>query len=585
LSLFLVPHPRHLEERAGGAPLDAVADEQRDDALPPQGFTLEISDGGVHVRHADDAGLRYARALLGQIREQSTDALPGLFVRDEPDFPVRGYMLDISRDRVPTRETLERLVGIMALARINQLQLYTEHTFAYRDHEIVWRNASPMTPDDIVWLDALCARNGIELVANQNCFAHMARWLEHAEYAQRAEIPEGGRAPWGVPLPPFTLAPTQDNADFVLHLLDELLPNFTSRRVNIGCDEPFDLGQGYSADDIAARGKAAVYLEHVERIARPLTERGHQVLMWGDVLRDDLALAGKLLPAGVVALPWWYEAPWSDEQWSAVPSSVREMLTSVEHDPRVGFRDQLEPLAGTEIPFWVAPGVSSWNSLVGRVDNAIGNLIDACDEGLRFGAGGVLITDWGDNGHHQPPSVSFGPLIFGGAVSWCLESNRTLDIAAALDALVFADGSGKLGAAFGRLGRMWRATGQLAFNSSPVFTALVRGGAPIGPPDVDMSRAAISDIEDTMTEIEQSSPGSADGETVKRELTAAARLARHGVWRVLRRTDAGAPDDDALRDDLREAIELQRAAWLERSRPGGLSDSLEHLESVLAQYG
>ena len=96
-------------------------------------------------------------------------------------------MLDVSRDRVPTRETLERIVGMLALARINQLQLYTEHTFAYRDHEIVWRDASPITPDDVRWLDALCVEHGIELVANQNCFGHMNRWLMHPR------VPRPGR--------------------------------------------------------------------------------------------------------------------------------------------------------------------------------------------------------------------------------------------------------------------------------------------------------------------------------------------------------------------------------------------------------
>ena len=59
-------------------------------------------------------------------------------------------------------------------------------------------------------------------------------------------------------MPPTVLAPTPDNADFVLGLLDELLPSFRSKRVNIGCDEPFELGHGASAADVAARGEARV---------------------------------------------------------------------------------------------------------------------------------------------------------------------------------------------------------------------------------------------------------------------------------------------------------------------------------------
>ena len=100
------------------------------------------------------------------------------------------------------------------------------------------------------------------------------------------------------------------------------------------------------------------------------------------------------------------------------------------------------------------------------------NLADAAEVGREQGATGYLITDWGDNGHLQPPSVSFGPLLYGGAVSWALDANRGLDVAAALDRHVFLDGNGALGGALDELGRVWRGTGQRAFNASPLQVAL-----------------------------------------------------------------------------------------------------------------
>ncbi len=188
-------------------------------------------------------------------------------------------MLDISRDRVPTRATLERLVGLLRLARLNHLQLYIEHTFAYREHEVVWRDASPLTADDVRWLDAVCRDAGIELVANQNCFGHMNRWLQHEAYRQRAEAPDGFELLPGVRLPASVLAPTPENAAFARDLFDELLPNFSSRRVNVGFDEPFELGHGVSRDEVARRGKVAVYIDHLRRVADPLLEQGFEVLL------------------------------------------------------------------------------------------------------------------------------------------------------------------------------------------------------------------------------------------------------------------------------------------------------------------
>src|SRR6185369_4793545 len=100
-------------------------------------------------------------------------------------------MLDISRDKVPTMKTLYELVDLLASWKINQLQLYTEHTFAYRNHEDVWKKASPMTAEEIRDLDEYCAERFIDLVPNQNSFGHMERWFEHPEYLQLAEAPNG----------------------------------------------------------------------------------------------------------------------------------------------------------------------------------------------------------------------------------------------------------------------------------------------------------------------------------------------------------------------------------------------------------
>ena len=71
-------------------------------------------------------------------------------------FAHRAYMLDVSRDRVPTNDTLDWLVGILAAAGFNELQLYIEHTFDYRGHEVVWRDASPLTHEDLERLDDVC---------------------------------------------------------------------------------------------------------------------------------------------------------------------------------------------------------------------------------------------------------------------------------------------------------------------------------------------------------------------------------------------------------------------------------------------
>ena len=159
-----------------------------------QGYELSITPQQIRVVARDAAGIFYGVCTLIQILEQTaldgTAELPCLTISDYPDFPARGVMLDISRDKVPTLETLLTLADMLASWKINQLQLYTEHTFTYRSHPTVWAEASPLSEQDILELDAYCRQRFIELVPNQNSFGHMHRWLKHPAYNHLAELPD-----------------------------------------------------------------------------------------------------------------------------------------------------------------------------------------------------------------------------------------------------------------------------------------------------------------------------------------------------------------------------------------------------------
>ncbi|MGH8791275.1 MAG: family 20 glycosylhydrolase [Stackebrandtia sp.] len=584
--LVLAPRPRQLEIGGDGPPLSIAVDEERVSGLGEEEYELDITAETAVLRHSHSAGLRHGRRLVAQIRRQVDARWPALRVRDWPDFPVRGYMLDVSRGRVPTRQTLRRLVDLLASVRVNHLQLYTEHTFAYAAHEPVWRDASPLTPDDVRWLDDRCAEAGIELAANQNCFGHLEHWLVKEDYRQRAEMPDGFEL-FGQRRPASTLAPTPDNARFAHELLAELLPLFRGKKVNIGCDETWELGRGASAAEARARGKGRVYLDHLRRLTDPLLERGYEVQFWGDIIANHPDLVNEL-PKGATAVAWDYEAPWSDpERQILLADAARLFGADLDLGDKIkGFAHTAAPFAEADYPFWVAPGTSTWLSLVGRIDNAKGNLLDAAEVGRTRGAEGFLIADWGDRGHLQPPSVSFAPIVYGAAVSWAAEANRDLDLASALNAVAFDDDSGRLSKALLDLGGVCRRTGQVAFNCSPLQAALVAGRYALGGrPDADQTREAIDDLDANIAAIADSTPACADADVVTRELTAAARLARHGALRLLRQTGVSAWDDARMRADLDEAIRLHREAWAERSRPGGMEIGLRGLNATVESYG
>jgi len=96
-------------------------------------------------------------------------------------------MLDQSRDRVATLDTLKLLAEDMAILKINELQLYCEHTFAYIDRDVVWAGDDALRPEEILELDAFCRDRRIDLVPTMNSLGHLHKWLEHPEYADLAE--------------------------------------------------------------------------------------------------------------------------------------------------------------------------------------------------------------------------------------------------------------------------------------------------------------------------------------------------------------------------------------------------------------
>ena len=451
-----------LERRATGAG-PALELRVEPGVAPPQGYLLRVGGDGLRVLGADGAGVLHGAATLAQwfrlaAADPATTAgdrerrLGALQVEDWPDLPRRGVMLDVSRDKVPTLATLLALVDRLAGWKVNQLQLYLEHAFAYRGHEVVWRDASPLTAEDVRTLDARCRRLGIELVPNQNSFGHFHRWLVHEPYRRLAEVPEGLEHPFNPERhEPFSLCPLDPGAlDLLADLYDQLLPNFTSRELNVGLDETFDLGKGRSAAAVAERGKVAVYLDYVREVHRLVSERGCRMQMWGDIVLEQPELIAQL-PPDVIALEWGYEA---------------------DHP----FPDHLQRFAASGLDFMVCPGTSSWNSLAGRTENALLNLAAAATNARDTGAYGYLNTDWGDYGHLQPLSVSYLGFLAGAGFAWNVDTAaeplahpwpRLLD-AHAFDAAAGADGGGT-GAAAVALGDAYRRTGARQKNGTALF--------------------------------------------------------------------------------------------------------------------
>jgi hypothetical protein len=212
-------------------------------------------------------------------------------------------------------------------------------------------------------------------------------------------------------------------------------------------------------------------------------------------------------------------------------------------------------------------------------------MVDAAEVGLANSAQGYLNTSWGDHGHWDPPSVAFGPVLFGGAVSWSLETNRDLDVAEVLDARLLLDPKGVTGDVLVRAGKVCHVLGTPVLNASPLVLALRETDdlAPWAVPTAEALTAAQQILTDCLLDLRTAEPASSDGDVVLRELTQALRLSEFAVRVLQARASDGSFDARAaarMIPELDDLLEEQRACWLLRSRPGGLADSLAEFSSL-----
>jgi hypothetical protein len=163
-------------------------------------------------------------------------------------------------------------------------------------------------------------------------------------------------------------------------------------------------------------------------------------MIWGDVVHAHPERIPEI-DRDFVMLDWWYEA---------------------KHD-----YERVKRFAENGLDFVVCPGTSTWNSLFPRVSNSDENIARYADAGRRHGAGGLLVTDWGDFGHYNLQGNSWLAYAWAAQQAWSGATSR-----AAFDRgfarVVFGDTSGETARLYRELGAV-HDPGFSIFNGSPLL--------------------------------------------------------------------------------------------------------------------
>ncbi|MCE5341508.1 MAG: family 20 glycosylhydrolase [Planctomycetaceae bacterium] len=422
----------------------AVLKFYQDNAISnPEGYKIEILADGVEIFTATEAGSFYAIQTLKDLSVIYNDKLPCCVIEDWPDFKRRGVYLDCSRGKVPKLSTLKQLTERLARWKINELQLYIENVFTFKKHPLIGKGYSPFTPAEIIELREYCKKYHIKLVGSLASFGHFERILSLPKYQHLGELAGYRGLPGGTTLCPIDAG----SIKLVSDLYSEFVPLFEAEDFNVCCDETWELGEGRSKKLADKIGKGEIYLQFLLKIHKLCQKYGKRMNVWADIVLKHPELLKKL-PKDIVMLNWEYE-------------QAGENLYRTKEIAKAG------------LPFMVCPGTSSWLTHGTRLANAMGNVANFAKQGRKFGAEGLLNTDWGDNEHRNLLGVSLHSFAHGAAHSWNGKAVDEEKFTQKFCASIFGQENKKIADIIKKIGSNYLTCGTNVPNRSWLYPALV----------------------------------------------------------------------------------------------------------------
>ena len=253
---------------------------QKDKNLGEEGYQITIGNQ-LQVRAAQTIGIYWATRTLLQLAEQMDNKLPQGRIRDFPDYPLRGFMLDCGRKFIPM-DFLRDYVKVMSYYKMNTFQIHLNDNGFDRFFENDWdktyaafRLESETFPglaaedgyyskQEFIDLQKLAESKFVTIIPEIDVPAHSLAFTHY--------LPEIGSKEYGMDhLDLFK----PETYDFIDKLFKEYLegdePVFRGELVHVGTDE-------YSNEDQEVVEKFRYFTDYCIRLVESY---GKKAAVWG----------------------------------------------------------------------------------------------------------------------------------------------------------------------------------------------------------------------------------------------------------------------------------------------------------------
>ena len=275
-----------------------------------ESYSLDISPAGAKLDAATTLGIMRGLQTFLQLVQTNPDGFvaPAIAIQDNPRFPWRGLMIDVSRHFIPL-EVLKRNLDGMAAVKMNVFHWHLSDNQGFRIESKKFPKLQEMgsdglyyTQDEVRDLIAYARDRGIRVVPEFDIPGHSTAWFVGYPELASGPGPYQIERKWGVFDP--AMDPTEERTyKFLDGFIGEMAKLFPDQYFHIGGDEvngkEWDANAKIQAFMRAHGLKSNADLQAYfnTRVQKIVSKHGKTMVGWDEILRPDL-------PKDIVVQSW-----------------------------------------------------------------------------------------------------------------------------------------------------------------------------------------------------------------------------------------------------------------------------------------
>ncbi|KAJ1679951.1 hypothetical protein EV182_000981 [Spiromyces aspiralis] len=324
-------------------------------------------------------------ARMFEMRSPDEMRCPAIFTREEAKFETLALMIDCSRNGVLTVSSICEFLRYMALSGYSMLQLYTEDTYKVPGEPFFGYLRGGYTKSELEQVDNYAFALGIEVIPCIQTLGHLGQILQWPPYAGLRDTHE------------VILSRSDDTYKFLEKIIRTISSCFRSKRIHIGMDEAYGVGEGRFKQIFGSHDSAEVFVEHLQRVNQICIGLGLKPMIWSDML---FCLAAKNN-----ALYAYYDQsnnPSDLDKMRGIPNNIELVFWDYYHTAPEIYKRKIQQHRdlGCEDP-WVAGAAWTWSrlwcALPFSFESNRASLTSAKDP--EGGVNNFMLTLWGDEGN------------------------------------------------------------------------------------------------------------------------------------------------------------------------------------------